>query len=474
MNGSVAQEWALNNRQYYENVTHPIYIADMNIGTRSFLDLLSKYSNIELITKTGLLIPGSLQMNGTRIVQVTTTNDHRIWRASVFIDASYEGDLVRYSRASYTWGRESTQEYGEPYAGVRPYGTFDNFLPDYPVNATFNNGSLVPFVSPQKLGPVGSADLNLQSYNYRLCITTTKEKQAPFLKPTNYDPNDFILLQRYIESLIASGKYASGIPITALLQTNPYTRGGYPRTDIYDMNGSFDSAFTQDVVGLSNGYANGTDEDRRRIAQEISDYVLGYVWYILTSPDVPEYTRNDLQRFGLCNDQWPENNHIPPQLYIREALRLVNENVFTQNHIVSGLCRNDTIALGSFNYDIHMVTRIMNGSYAINEGPMAIGISKLNGSKSGVAFEIPASVLLPKRNEVTNLLVPVCHAASHVAYGATRMEPTFMLLGGAAGYFASYSIMHDHIDVQAVDIHEVQRVLTRDGVLLHYPPGHCD
>jgi hypothetical protein len=446
----------------------------MNIGTRSFLDILSKHSNIELITKTGPFIGESLEMNGTRIVQVTTANDHRTWKASVFIDASYEGDLVRYSHASYTWGRESRQQYDEPYAGVRPYDTFDNFLPDHPVNATLNNGSLAPFVSPEKLGPVGSADLNLQSYTYRLCVTSTKEKQAPFIKPMNYDPNNFILLQRYINSLIASGNYSSGMPITALLQLRAYSERGCPTTDVYDLNGSFYSAVTTDAVGLSNGYANGTDEDRHRIAQEISDYVLGYLWYILTSPDVPEYTRNDLQGYGLCNDQWPENKHMTPQLYVREALRLVNENVFTQNHVVSGLCRNDTIALGSFGHDVHMVTRIVNGSYAINEGPLGTGIFTLNGSKSGQAFEIPASVLFPKRDQVTNLLVPVCHAASHIAYAATRMEPTFMLLGGAAGHFAAYSILNDHIDVQAVNVRDVQQALTRDGILLHYPPGHCD
>jgi hypothetical protein len=313
------------------------------------------------------------------------------------------------------------------------------------------------------------------SFTYRLCVTTTKTKQAPFLRPTNYDPNNFIILQRYIDSLIASGKYPSGVPIRALLDLYPYSDHGCPTQDIFDLNGSFNSAFTTDSVTLNQGYVNGTDEDRRRIAQDTSDYVFGFLWYILTSPDVPEYTRNDLQRFGLCNDQWPELHHMTPQLYVREGLRLVNENVFTQNHVVGGLCRNDTIALGTWKHDAHVVTRIeSNRSHAINEGQMFNAIAEVNGSQSGPAFEIPYTVLLPKRNEVTNLVVPVCHAASHVAYAATRLEPTFMLLGGAAGYFAAYSIIHDRIDVQAVDVREVQQALTRDGVPLHYPHGHCN
>ena len=178
--------------------------------------------------------------------------------------------------------------------------------------------------------------------------------------------------------------------------------------------------------------------------------------------------------YGLCNDQWPENKYIPPQLYVREGLRLVNENVFTQNHVVSGLCRNDSIGLGSWGHDIHVVTRTANGSYVNNEGAMANPITHAKGSKSGPAFEMPYSILLPKRTEVTNLLVPVCHAASHVAYGATRVEPQFMLLGGAAGYAAAYSILNDKIDVQAVNVSRIQEALIRDGVPLHYPQGHCD
>ena len=474
MNGSVAKEWALNNRKYYGNVTQPIYVTEMNIGKESFLDMLAKYPNIELVTKTGTLIRESLKKNGTRIVELTTRNDQRTWKASVWIDASYEGDLVQFSNTSYTWGRESQAQYGEPYAGVRPYETYANFLPDHPVNATWNNGSLIPYISPQKLGPVGSADFNMMTFTYRLCVTTTTAKQAPFLKPKNYDPNNFILLQRYIQSLIASGKYPSGLPITVLLQAHPYSNHGCPTTDVYDLNGLFTSAVTTDSINLNSGYVNGTDEDRLRIAQETSDYVLGYLWYILTSPDVPEYTKNDLKRFGLCNDQWPENQHMTPQLYIREGLRLVNDNVFTQHDVVSGQCRNDTIALGSWAYEIRAVTRVINGTHAMNEGQIASDIAHLNGSQSGRTFEIPHTVLLPKRDQVTNLIVPVCHAASHVAYSATRLEPTFMLLGGAAGYFAAYSVLHDYIDVQAIDVREIQQALTREGVPLHYPRGHCD
>jgi len=471
VNGSVAEEWALNNAKYYRNVSHPIYVPEMNVGTRSFRDLIDRYSNIELITRVGWIIPQSVKRNGTRIVEFQTKNDSRMWQASVFIDASYEGDLVRYAGLSFTSGRESQSQYEESYAGVRPYESFANFLPSYPVNATFANGSLVPYVLPENtIGPVGSQDQHLMTFTYRLCVTTNRSKQAPFPKPNNYDPIDFILLQRYIDSLIASGKSPQ---LNSLFDVYPYSDRGCPITDIYDLNGSFNSAFTTDPVNLNEGFVNGTDEDRRRIASQTADYVYGYLWYLLTSPQVPQLIKDELNRYGLCNDQWPETHHRTPQLYIREGLRLINDDMFTQHDVVSGLCRNDSIALGSWKHDVHVVTRIVNGTKAINEGQMFYEIQKLNGSKSGVTFEIPSRILLPKRSEATNLIVSVCHAASHVAYATTRLEPTFMLLGGAAGYLASFSILNDHADVQSIDIRQVQQALHRDGVMIHYPREHC-
>lgn len=444
----------------------------MENGYRSFHDLLAKYPNIELFTGTGPVVGESVKMQGTRIVQITTATDQRTWQASVWVDGSYEGDLVRFSNASYTWGRESRDQYNESLAGVRPYTTFANFLPTYPVNATFGNGTIIPYISPDPLASVGSADYNMMGYSYRLCLTPTKSKQAPFVAPKNYDANNFVLLQRYIDSLMATGHYPSGPPFGRLVDILIYRN--YPDGDKYDMCDSFDSAFTSDAVNINRNYVNGTDADRRQVAQDVEDYVLGMLWYILTSPNVPSGTRDSLNAYGLCKDQWPENRHVPPQLYVREGLRMVNEKMMTQNDVVSGLCRNDTVALGSWVHDIHVVTRTVNGSFVNNEGAMFQPIKRLNNSQSGPVFEIPYSVLLPKRSEVTNLLVPVCHAVTHIVYAATRVEPHFMLLGGAAGYAAAYSVLDGNIDVQAIDLSRLQQQLTADGVLLHYPPGHCD
>ena len=368
---------------------------------------------------------------------------------------------------SYTWGRESRDQYNESYAGVLSYQVTSNFLPNFPVNTTLENGTLAPLVSPTKLGPVGSADLNMMGYSYRLCLATVKDKQAPFVKPTNYDPNTFIILQRYIDSLVASGEYPLGPPIEMLVSIGKYHN--YPPGNKFDVCSTPNSAFTSDAINLNRDYVNGTAQDRLHIAQMTSDYLFGMFWYILHSSLVPNHTRTTLEHYGLCNDQWVENNYIPPQLYVREGLRLVNDDIFTQNHILSGLCRNDTVALGSWYYDIHVVTRTANNSMVNNEGQVHQPIARLNGSQSGPVFEMPYSIMLPKVNEVTNLLVPVCHAATHVAYSATRVEPHFMLLGGAAGYAVADAIAQGYIHVQAVDVSHVQTMLINDGVLLHYP-----
>ncbi len=184
--GTVAFDWIQNNNKYYKvNGSHPVYKPDMYVGLQSFLDLLALYPTINLITETEALMLQSVLMNGTRIIQITTANDRRTWQASVWIDASYDGDLTRFSGALYTWGRESHDQYNEEHAGVLPYEKFGNFLENYPVKSTFDNGTLIPLVAPDTLGPVGSADLNMMGYSYRLCITTTKQKQPPFFAPKN-------------------------------------------------------------------------------------------------------------------------------------------------------------------------------------------------------------------------------------------------------------------------------------------------
>ena len=311
-----------------------------------------------------------------------------------------------------------------------------NFLPNYPVKATFDNGTVIPFVSSEKLGPVRSSNSHLMGYNYRLCFSNVTEKQAPFYKPTNYDPNDFLLLQRYLDSLVKSGKFSMGPLITDLVSLGRYQ--GYPPGDKLDVNRNIRGAISTDGINLNKKIFNKTAERRQHIAQKILDYTLGMF------------------------------------LYIREGLRPVNDHMFTQHDIVSGQCRNDSVAVGSWYFEVYVVTRTVNNSFVNNEGLLSATVPHINGTESGRTFEIPYSIILPKANEVTNLLVLVCHAATHVAYSAMRVEPHFLLLGSIAGYASVYAIQNEQIDVQSVDIKYIQQMLTNDDVLFHYPKGHCD
>ena len=355
---------------------------------------------------------------------------------------------------------------------MRPYTTFSNFLPDFPCNATYSasNHSLLPFISSARLPPPGSADKRVMAYSYRLCITPTKAKQAAFFPPADYDESRFELLQRYLQSLLASGRYKQGVTLEMLVDVLPYRN--YPPADKFDLCDSTDSAFTSDAPNLNVGYIRGSYAQRRAIEAQHRDYVLGMLYYLVTSPRVPAHTRNSTLRYGLCNDQWKHNQHVPPLIYIREAVRLVNDDPLTQNSMLTGVCRADSIALGSWGYDIHSVSRtarVVNGTPVADvEGQL---VAAVGGSASSV-YEIPYSAMVPRTSEALNLLVPVNVASTHVTFSSLRVEPHWLQLGEAAGIAAALSVASGQ-SVATVNVTRVQEVLAARGVRVHYPGTSC-
>jgi len=459
--GGIGIQWANINAKYY-NVTYPVLQPDMYVGEASWKTLLAAEKTIEVFYNTALNETNPLKKSGTTIISITTgvSKIVQVWAASVFIDASYEGDLTRFSKASYTYGRESSQQYGEVLAGVQtPYTPDGNFLKTYPVNATYDNGTLIPFVLPGPLKPKGSADDKSQAYSYRLCITTNTANQAPFPKPDNYNPDDFVMLQRYIDSLVKSGKFPEGPSLGYLVDILDYRN--YPLHNKWDLCDSATAAFTSDVVNLNDGYVTANYAERKKIAQKHYYYEAGMLYYLLNDPRVPEATRASVKKYGLCKDQWPENQHWPPQIYIRQALRLVGSKVYTEKDVVNAKCINDSIAVGSWVIDIHVVQRVAvldtDGKTLVvdNEGQMVRSIGK--------PYQISYSILVPKPTEVTNLIVPVCNSASHVAYGSIRVEPTYVQLGQASGVAAAIAV-RDKVPVQNVSITELQATLLAQGV----------
>lgn len=364
--------------------------------------------------------------------------DGRSFSAAIFIDSSYEGDLMAQARVAYTWGRESSAQYGEALAGVRDRTPFHQFQVN--VSAFSEPGKLLPEISARKPGVPGSADKLVQAYNYRMCFSEVAENQAPFARPAGYDPARYELLAR----LIRARTEAEGRPpaLGTLLSMGRIPNGKF------DINNN--GAFSTDYIGASWTYPEAGYAERARIAQAHRDYIAGLLYFLAGA--VPE-----MKRQGLCKDEFADTGNWPHQLYIRESRRMVGEFVMTQKDLQTELTKSDTIGMGSYNSDSHNVERIVDAEgFARNEGDMQVRVEP---------YQIPYRVMLPKRSEASNLLVPVCFSASHVAYSSVRMEPQYMILGHAAGVAAKLAVESGKA-VQAIDIGILQQRLAKQGAVL--------
>jgi len=342
--------------------------------------------------------------------------------------------------------------------GVRPLTSYGNFK--YEVNAKWEDGSLLKFIDPEPLAKVGSGDSKVMSYSFRPCITTKIENKAPFLKPTNYEGRDFELLRRYMYALSNNSEAPD---FNAIFGVYPY-HSFLPKHDLCD---SQQFPFTSDAPGVYAGYVQGDWKERDLVIARQRYYLQGMLWFLVSDPSVPAKTKNSTLKWGLCKDEWPNNGHYPLQLYVREGPRMIGEHVTTHQDLQPDVWgnRNDSIGLGTWNIDIHVMQRVAipskdGKSHVVsNEGNM------MTAQKT--PFELPYSILLPKQTEVSNLLVPVCNSVTHVAWGAIREEPTLMQLGIATGTAVAIA---SHLKINAlhnVPISRLQEMLIDQGTFIH-------
>jgi hypothetical protein len=387
-----------------------------------------------------------VRKEGTSIAALTMENGEQ-FTAKVFADATYEGDLMAQAGVNYTWGRESSAAYGERLAGVRQETPYHQFLVDISPGGT--DGKLLPEISAGPAGEPGAADRKVQAYNFRMILSHDPANQTPYPKPANYDPKRFELMARLLAAMQQKWGRVSTLGEVISISPIPNQKA--------DMNNN--GPFSTDYIGHSWDYPNASYQRREEIWRDHEEYTKQFFWFLSHDPRVPALLQKEANEWGLARDEFVDNGHWPHQLYIREARRMVGEYVMVQKDIQTDLTKADPIGMGSYNSDSHNLQRIVNkDGFVRNEGDMQVAVNP---------YQIPYRILLPKKNEMRNLLVPVCFSASHVAYSTLRMEPQYMILGQAAGVAAAMAIRAG-VAVQDIDTRQLTRTLVEHGAILEY------
>lgn len=379
-------------------------------------------------------------------VSALITEDGASWSAKIFADCGYEGDLMAQAGVHYTWGRESSQEYGESLAGVRPYTPKHQFT--WPLSAYDAQHRLYPEIDPGPLAPAGSGDKKVQAYNYRLILTNAPANRLPFPRPEGYDHTRFALLVRYLAEFQQHRGHA------------PRLKDFFNPVLIPNHKADFNNngPISTDYIGHSWRYPEASFAERDAIAKEHLQYTQALLYFLSHDESVPETLRAEVNQWGLPKDEYEDTDHWSRQLYIREARRMLGAYVIRQSDLQTERTKPDSIGMGSYNSDSHNIQRIaMPDGTVQNEGDVQVPVQP---------YEIPYRSITPRSSEVENLLVPVCLSATHTAYSSVRMEPQYMIIGQAAGVAAALAV-RDHTAIQNISIAKLQRELKKERSVLH-------
>ncbi|MBL8177544.1 MAG: FAD-dependent oxidoreductase [Bryobacterales bacterium] len=416
----------------------------------SIFRTMMKEAGVVLLERHRLREKSGVRKSGASIVEITMENGSR-FTGRIFADTTYEGDLMAQSKVSYTLGRESTQQYQEDLAGVRARTPSHQFAVEIPARDA--SGRVLPEVSAAPRGEPGSADRRIQAYNFRVVASKEPGNRLPWPKPANYDVKRYELLALYVTAMTPYLGRPLDINEINLLRVIPNHKA--------DFNNR--GGFSTDYIGKNYDYPDGDYATRARIWKEHEDYQKGFYYFLANDPRVPTSLRQQMSEWGLARDEFTDTGNWPHQLYIREARRMVGSFVATQKDLQTELTKPDVIGMGSYNSDSHNLQRFINDrGFVENEGDVQVPVKP---------YQIAYRVLTPKREEATNLLVPVCFSASHIAYSSMRMEPQYMIIGHAAGIAAALAI-GAKAAVQDIDIAELQRRLKSEGAVFEYGTQH--
>lgn len=366
-----------------------------------------------------------------------------IVKARMFIDASYEGDLMAAAGVSYHVGREGNSVYSETLNGqhIRDLHQFESPIDPYVVPGVPASGAL-PGIDAAGVYRQGEGDKSVQTYCFRMCLTRRSDIRVPFPKPEAYDPAWYTLLKRYL---------ATGW--NEVFEKFDAVRNGKTDTNNH-------GAVSTDFIGMNHGYPEGNYEAREKIFQAHVNYQQGLMWCLANDPEIPEVIREPMREWGLCRDEFTDCGGWPHALYVREARRMVSSYVMTEHHCVRKAEAEDAVGLAAYGMDSHNCRRLVIDGSVVNEGDVQVKIQR--------PYPISYRSIIPRREECSNLLVTFCLSASHIAFGSIRMEPVLMILSQSAAIAADIALKENR-PVQEVPYDSLCKELLAAGIVLEAP-----
>jgi hypothetical protein len=371
-----------------------------------------------------------------------SSKTNQIVRAKMFIDCTYEGDLMAKAGVSYTTGREANSQYNETYNGVqvRDKHQFLDGIDPYKIPGKPESG-LLWGISDEKLPPNGTGDKRIQAYNFRICLSRDPKNMIPITQPEDYDSNRYELLIRVLEK-------EPNRPFNLILKPDLMPN---QKTDINN-NGPFST----DMIGMNYNYPEASHDERKRITKQHENYIKGLLYFIGHSRRMPKHLKEEMLKWGYPKDEYTDNGNWSPQMYVREARRMVGAYVMTQANCEGKEKVEDGVGMAAYTMDSHNTSRVVINGMVKNEGDVQVG--------GFPPYPISYRSLIPNGSECKNLFVPVCLSATHIAYGSIRMEPVFMVLGQSTATAAVQAI-DQKVSVQEVNVKAVQNKLAEDPLV---------
>ncbi|MGQ9621056.1 MAG: FAD-dependent oxidoreductase [Bacteroidales bacterium] len=421
-----------------------MWIFEPHVAEEAFEKMI-KHPEIKVLRDEWLDREKGVEKNDRKIVSITTLSGKK-FKGKVFIDATYEGDLMASAGVSYTVGREACTVYGETWNGVQKgvfhHGHyFKTNISPYKIPGDPSSG-LLPRISAGDPGENCSGDKKIQAYCFRLCLTQHPENRVPLSEPEGYDSTQYELLVRVAETQWKEF-FAKYDPIPNW------------KTDVNNHG-----PFSYDNIGMNWDYPEASYERRKEIINEHISYQKGLLYFTATSKRLPEWVRETMNKWGYAKDEFTDNGNWPYNIYIREARRMIGKYVMTEHDVLSKREVPEPIGMGSYTMDSHNVQRYVTPEgFVQNEGDIGVKVPQ--------PYKLALGSILPKKEECSNLLVPVCVSSSHIAFGSIRMEPVFMILGQSAATLAVLAIENKKT-IYDIPYEVLKERLVKDGQIIEY------